>query len=184
MSIKWHLDFRICIRFKKNPRARLPILSDFQSQRAGRSLKPPENLSLLLTSNKPRASDWIKLPLCRHHEKSKKSVDVKLNLVKITNTVIFIRGRTCGPRHVSAPSVGGWVFGFQALFEAAEQNAVAFVLLVLPGVELPLDLEAPVHHERRAQHREPVSGHVELAGLRGDKKTLVGSDEGGGGRTD
>jgi len=67
----------------------------------------------------------------------------------------------------SAPAVGRRVFGLQALFEAAEQNAVPLVLLVLPGVELLLDLEAPVHHEGRAQHREPVAGHVELAGLRG-----------------
>lgn len=85
------------------------------------------------------------------------------------------RGRICRPPLLSASSVGGWVFGFQALFEAAKQNPVAFVLLVLPGVELPLDLEAPVHHEGWAQHWELVSGHVELAGLEGG---------GGNGRTD
>lgn len=77
---------------------------------------------------------------------------------------------TGSPHLFSASSVGGWVFGFQALFEAAKQNSVAFVLLVLPGVELALDLEAPMHHEGRAEHREPVSGHVELTGLGGDGK--------------
>lgn len=57
------------------------------------------------------------------------------------------RGGMYGPHLVSAPSAGGWVFGFQALFEVAKQNPIAFVLLVLPGMELPLDLEAAVHHE-------------------------------------
>lgn len=55
-------------------------------------------------------------------------------------------------RLILASSVGRWVFGFQALFEAAKQNPVVFVLLVLPGVELSLDLEAPVHDKGRAQH--------------------------------
>lgn len=82
------------------------------------------------------------------------------------------------PRAASAPAAGGRVFGLQALFEAAEQHAVAFVLLVLPGVELPLDLEAPVHHEGRAQHREPVAGHVELAGLRGGKRCNTSTRDG------
>ena len=62
------------------------------------------------------------------------------------------RSRICSPHLVSASTVGGWVFGFQALFEAAKQHPVAFVFLILLGVELPLDLEAPVHHEGRAQY--------------------------------
>lgn len=74
------------------------------------------------------------------------------------------RGREVPPL-TSAPALGGRIFGFQALFEGAKQQAVASVLLVLPGVELALDLEAPVHHEGRAQHREPVAGDVELATL-------------------
>ena len=81
----------------------------------------------------------------------------------------------------SAPSGGGGVFGFQTLFEAAEQNPVAFVLLVLPGMELPLDLEAPVHHEGRAQHREPVPGHMQLAGLEGGERRRREEEERGGG---
>lgn len=54
------------------------------------------------------------------------------------------------PHLISASPAGGWIFGFQALFEAAEQNPVALVLLVLSGVKLPLDLEAAVHNEGRA----------------------------------
>ena len=69
------------------------------------------------------------------------------------------------PRLFSASSGGGWVFGFQALFEAAKQNPIALVLLVFPGVELPLDFEAPVHDESGAQHRELVSSHMELTSL-------------------
>lgn len=53
----------------------------------------------------------------------------------------------CSPRLISASSAGGWVFGFQALFEAAEQTPVALVLLVLSGMKLPLDLETAVHDE-------------------------------------
>lgn len=68
----------------------------------------------------------------------------------------------------SAAPGGGRIFGLQALFEVAKQNPVAFVLLVFPSVELPLDLEAAVHHKGSAQHGEPVSGHVELTGLEGD----------------
>lgn len=56
-------------------------------------------------------------------------------------------GRIYSPHLVSASSVGGWIFGFQALFEAAKQNPVAFVLLVLLGVKLALDLESPMHDE-------------------------------------
>lgn len=83
-----------------------------------------------------------------------------LNLVKIRKINVYHFSRrlislgTDGgriycivPYVISASSVGGWVFGFQALFEAAKKNPVAFVLLVLPGMKLPLDLEAPVHHE-------------------------------------
>lgn len=82
------------------------------------------------------------------------------------------RLQTCGkaescPHRVSAPADGGWILGFQALFEAAEQDPVAFVLLVLPGVKLALDLEAAVHDEGRGQHRELVAGHEELAALGG-----------------
>lgn len=69
------------------------------------------------------------------------------------------------PHLISASSAGGWIFGFQALFEAAEQNPVALVLLVLSGMKLPLDLEAAVHNEGRAQNRELVPGHEKLAAL-------------------
>lgn len=69
----------------------------------------------------------------------------------------------------SASSGRGRVFGFQALFEAAKQNPVLFVLLLFLSVELPLDLEAAVHDEGRAQHREPESSHMQLARL--DNKT-------------
>lgn len=51
------------------------------------------------------------------------------------------------PPHTSAPPLRGRIFGFQAFFEGAKQEAVASVLLVLPGVELALDLEAPMNHE-------------------------------------
>lgn len=57
---------------------------------------------------------------------------------------------TCPLR--SAASSGGRVLGLQALFEAAEENPVPFVLLVFLGVEFALDLEASVYHEGRAQH--------------------------------
>lgn len=69
------------------------------------------------------------------------------------------------PHLISASSAGGWIFGFQALFEAAEQNPVALVLLVLSGMKLPLDLKAAVHNEGRAQNRELVPGHEKLAAL-------------------
>lgn len=72
----------------------------------------------------------------------------------------------------SASSGGGRVFDLQALLKAAEQKPVLFVLLLFLGVELSLQLKAQVHDEGRAQHGEPVTGHVELTGL----------EEGGRGR--
>lgn len=71
----------------------------------------------------------------------------------------------CSPRLISASSAGGWVFGFQALFEAAEQTPVALVLLVLSGMKLPLDLETAVHDEGRTQNRKLVPCHEKLAAL-------------------
>lgn len=61
-------------------------------------------------------------------------------LVNVKSLIMFF----CFP---SASSGGGWIFGFQALLETAKQDTVVFVLLVLLGVELPLDLEASVDHE-------------------------------------
>lgn len=71
-------------------------------------------------------------------------------------------------RYISilASSARGWIFALQSLLKGAEQEPVAAVLLVLPRVELALDLEAAVDQEGRAQHGELVAGHVELAGLR------------------
>ena len=67
---------------------------------------------------------------------------------------------------VSATSGGGRVLGLQSFLEAAEQQAVPSVLLVLAAVELPLHLEAPVHHEPRVENREAVASDVQLTGLK------------------
>lgn len=70
---------------------------------------------------------------------------------------------------LSTSSRGGWVFGFQALFEAPEQNPVMFVFFIFPCMKLPLDLEATVNDEGRAQYRKLVSRHMELTGLQEDR---------------
>lgn len=96
--------------------------------------------------------------------------------LKVGQGELYWRWKHTGNRasiFFSASPGGGWVFGFQALFEAAKQNAVAFVLLIFFGMELPLDLEATVHNEGGAEHREPVSGHMELTGLRGTRSRGV-----------
>lgn len=91
------------------------------------------------------------------------------NLDSVNNKKTSIIYNEDGIKSSSATPGGGWVFGFQAFFETAKQNPVALVLLVFPGMELPLDLEAPMDHEGRTQHGEPVSGHVEFAGLQGGR---------------
>lgn len=82
----------------------------------------------------------------------------------------------------SAASRGGGVLGLQALLEAAEEQAVPSVLLVLPAVELALNFEPFVHHEGRVQHGESVACHMELTGLgrggeKGEKRRKRGGEE-------
>ncbi len=64
------------------------------------------------------------------------------------------------------------ILGLQALLEAAEEDAVLAVLLVLSAVKLSLNLEPFVHHKRIAQHREAVPGDVKLTGLKRREKSV------------
>lgn len=80
----------------------------------------------------------------------KSDLKSKLNVYHLSTGLVkcgTCKGRICCPLLTSASAIRGRIFGFQAFFEAAKQNPIAFVLLILPGMELALDLEAPVHHK-------------------------------------
>lgn len=57
------------------------------------------------------------------------------------------------------------VFVFQTFLEAAEEQPVSTVLLVLAAVEVALDLKASVHHKGITHHGEPEPCHMKLTGL-------------------
>lgn len=60
---------------------------------------------------------------------------------------------------------GVGVFVFQTFLEAAEEQAVSAVLLVLAAVEVALNLKASMHHEGVTHHGEPEPCHMKLTRL-------------------
>ncbi len=64
------------------------------------------------------------------------------------------------------------ILGLQALLEAAEEDAVLAVLLVLSAVKISLNFEPFVHHKRIFHHREAVAGDVKLTGLKRREKSV------------
>lgn len=60
------------------------------------------------------------------------------------------------------------IFVSQTFLEAAEQQSVSAVLLVLAAVEVALNLKAPMYHKGVTHHGELEPCHMKLTGLQGN----------------